>query len=152
LLNKRGISEVVGALLMIALAIAGGIIVYIYSSGVLGSLQGSKVQQPYLEKIALDYYQWNMESATNGTLTLDLRNTGSTQVILADFFIAGRPVTPCFGTGCSAGPDLNVNAPAMNVTLTYSGLSFAQGVSYNTRVVTTTGAVFDFACIAGATS
>jgi flagellin-like protein len=152
LLNKRGISEVVGALLMIALAITGGIIVYVYSSGLIGSLQGSKVQQPYSEHIALDYYQWNMESSTDGTLTLDLRNTGSTHVILADFFIASNPVTPCFGTGCSAGPDLNVNTPAMNVTLTYSGLNFAQGVSYNIRVVTATGAVFDFACIAGATS
>jgi hypothetical protein len=146
------VSEVVGALLMIALAVTAGVVVYIYSSGLIGSLQGSKVQQPYLETITLDYYQWEMESTANGTLMLDLRNTGSTQVTLADFFIASNPVTPCFGSGCSSAQDLKVNAPAMNVTLTYSGLSLTQGVSYNVRVVTKDGAVFDFACIAGTTS
>jgi hypothetical protein len=152
LLNRQAVSEVVGALLMIALAITGGIVVYVYSSGLLGSLQGSKVEQPYLEKITLDYYQWKIGSSANGTVTLELRNTGSAQITLADFFIAGNPVTPCFGTGCSSAPNLNVNAPAMTVTLVYTGLGFTQGISYNVRVVTETGAAFDFACIAGATS
>jgi hypothetical protein len=135
---------------MIALAVTAGIVVYIYSSGLMGSLQGSNVQQPYSETITLDYYQWKMQSTANGTLMLDLRNTGSTQVTLTDFFIAGNPVNrTCFG---SCSPYLNVNAPVMNVTLTYSGLTFTQGVSYNVRVVTQNGAVFDFACIAGTTS
>ena len=151
--NKRAVSEVVGALLMIALAVTAGVVVYVYSSGLLGSLQGSKVHQPYLEKVTLDYYQWNMVGSTNGTVTLKVRNTGSTQITLADFFIAGNPVITSYGPGCPGGVvTVNSPPPFCSVTLTYSNASFTQGVSYNIRVVTNDGAIFDFACIAGTTS
>ena len=149
MLNKLAVSEVVGALLMIALAVTAGVVVYVYASGLMGSLQGAKVHQPYMEKITMDYYQWAMVSPANGTLTFILRNTGSLQIALADFFIAGKPVTASF-PGCSSG--LNVNAPGCQVTLTYTGLSFTLGVAYNVRVVTTDGAIFDYSCIAGTTS
>jgi len=151
LLNTRAVSEVVGALLMIALAVTGGILVYVYSSGLIGSLQGSKAQQPYLEQITLDYYSWNL---ANSILNLTFRNTGSAQVTLADFFIAGNLIPPDL-SNCSGG-SLNVNSPApfCRVALDYSsqGSSFIQGVAYNLRVVTMSGAVFNFACIAGTTS
>jgi hypothetical protein len=145
---------------MIALAVTGGVIVYVYSSGLMGPLQGSKVQQPYLEQISLSYYQWSLGS---GNLTLKLRNSGSTQLTLADFFIAGNKIAPNRTTNPHPdilNPDcltlapplaINVNAPACWVTL-HSGLSFTQGVSYNVRVVTKDGAIFDFTCVAGTTN
>ena len=157
-MNKRAVAEVIGALLMIALAETGGVIVYVYSSGLMGPLQGAKVQQPYLEKISLSYYQWNLAS---GNLTLKLRNSGSTQLTLADFFIAGNKTAPSLTTNPHPNllnPDclalalvISVNAPACWVTL-HSGLTFAQGVAYNVRVVTKDGAIFDFTCIAGTTN
>ena len=99
---------------MIALAVTAGVVVYVYSSGLIGSLQGSKVQQPYLEKISLDYYQWTMGSSANGTLTLDLRNTGSTQVTLADFFIASNPLHQASDPDAPQHQHLKVNAPAID--------------------------------------
>jgi len=158
MLNKRAVSEVVGALLMIALAVTAGVVVYVYASGLMGSLQGSKVNPPYMEKITLDYYQWIMKSTTNGTLTLVLRNTGSAQLTLADFFIAGNPIAAnatSFGYGCLTAQNprnLNVNAAGCQVELSYTGLSFTSGVAYNVRVVTTDGAIFDYSCVAGTTS
>ncbi len=147
--NKRAVSEVIGALIMITIAVVAGVIVYVYASGTLGSLQGSKMSPPYMERITLDYYQWNM---TSKTVALILRNTGSTQITLADFFIAGNPITSVsFGTGC-ASVSLNVNAAGCQVILSYSSLTFTSGDAYNVRVVTADGAIFDFSCIAGATN
>ena len=151
MLNKRAVSEVVGALLMIALTVTAGVVVYVYASGLLGSLQGSKVHQPYMEKITMDYYKWNMISTANGTLTLILRNTGSLQLTLADFFIAGNPVTASFGSACPSA-NLNVNASGCQVTLSYTGQNFTSGIAYNVRAVTVDGAIFDYSCIAGMTS
>ena len=150
-MSNKGVAEVVGALLMVSLAVMAGIIVYVYSSGLIGPLQGARPQQPYSEQISLDYYAWNLGS-TSGNLSLTIRNTGSKQITLADFFLASNPIVSSFGSGCALGV-LNVNSapPFCSVTLTYSGLSFSQGVSYNLRIVTESGAIFDFACIAGAT-
>jgi len=137
---------------MITLAVTAGIMVYVYSSGLLGSLSGSKVQQPYVEHISLDYYAWNL---VQKSVNLTLRNTGSSQVILADFFIAGNTisnVTWGSSSGCSITHVVNVNSLPCSVTLLYSGTQFKQGISYNVRVVSNDGAVFDFACIAGTTS
>jgi len=136
---------------MIAITVTSGIVVYVYASGLMGPLEGVKVQQPYLEKITLDYYQWNWKSSTAGNLTLELRNTGSTQITLADVFIIGQPVARTFGSGCSSGT-LGVNAPGCQVSITYTGLAITSGNAYNVRVVTSDGAIFDFSCIAGATS
>ena len=145
--NNRAVAEVVGALLMIALAVTGGVLVYVYSSGLMGSLHGVRVQQPYAEHISLDYYAWIL---ANRTVTLKLRNTGSAQVTLEDFFIAGNRITNSSFVGCPNGV-VKVNSPC-SVKLFYSGLQFTQGISYNVRAVTNDGAIFDFACLAGTTS
>ncbi len=151
-MNKRAVSEVVGALIMITLAVVAGIVVYVYASGLMGPLEGVKVQEPYIEKITLDYYQWIWISPDNGSLTLELRNTGSAQLTLAQFFIAAQPVNASFPT-CRSG--LNVNSPACQVMIPYTlppPLTFNEGIAYNLRVVTSDGAIFDFSCIAGQTS
>lgn len=152
--NQRAVAEVIGALLMIALAVTGGVIVYVYSSGLVGSLSAGKVQQPYSEQISLDYYHW----WPNGNLTLEVRNTGSTQVTLADFFIAGNQITPNATVNGCMQPPLNgvvsVNAPACLVKMTYppAGLAANWGVSYDVRLVTKDGAIFDFTCITATAS
>lgn len=136
---------------MITLAVVAGVIVYVYASGLIGPLQGARVQQPYMEKITLDYYDWT----STANLTLILRNTGSAEITLADFFIAGNPINDTsFGTGCSSINTrfLNVAAPGCQVTLFCTNLSFLPNVAYNVRVVTSDGAIFDFSCIAGSTS
>jgi squalene cyclase len=132
--------------MMVSLAVTAGVTVYVYSSGLMGSLQGSKPQQPYLEQVSLDYYTWNL---TTSKLTLIIRNVGSTQVQLADFFIAGIAVTPSY-SGCQAGV-ISVDATC-EIYLSYSGASFNYGLSYNVRAVTNDGATFNFPCIAGTTS
>ena len=76
--GRKGISELVAALIMVMIVMAGAIIVYVYSSGMLGSLQGAQPQQgQYTNQIALEYYDWTRTlSPTLQTLKLTLRNVG----------------------------------------------------------------------------
>jgi hypothetical protein len=104
--GKRGISEIAAAMLLITIAVAASIIIYIYSSGLLGSLQGARPQQPYANQITLEYYDWS-SSSSNGNcyspdlhkLCLTLRNVGAGIAVLADFFVAGVKVTLDTGAG-----------------------------------------------------
>jgi hypothetical protein len=66
------------------------VVLYVYASGLMGSLQASQVRQPYLEQIAIDYYNWT----TPNTLKLAIRNVGSVDVTMADFFLSPGPETP----------------------------------------------------------
>ena len=148
LMDKKAVSEAVGAMLMIALTVTAGGIVYVYSSGIMGSLQGSQPQQPYLEQVTLDYYKWYCSSSScgSGNVVLILRNSGTKPVTLADFFIAGNRVSNPCSSNCPT--TINVGS-AYNVTLAYSGLALYSGYSYNVKVVTNDGAIFSFPCIAG---
>jgi hypothetical protein len=146
MMNKKAVSEAVGAMLMIALTVTAGGIVYVYASGTMGSLEGSKVQQPYLEQITLDYYTWRCgSSCESGALTLMLRNSGSKQLSLADFFIAGN-LDKNVTSACTS--TINVNT-ACSVSISYGTLSLEAGYSYNIKVATSDGAIFSFPCIAG---
>jgi flagellin-like protein len=143
--RKKAISEVVGALMMITITVVSGLIVYIYASGTLGALQAVQVQQPYLEQVSLDYYSWNL---SNGNLNLTVINVGGTNLKFVAFYIASNPVTPTY-YGCTGS--LNVKT-SCRIGLHYTGLTFSQGIAYNVRAVTSDGAIFNFSCIAGATS
>jgi len=141
--NNRAVAEVIGALLMIALAVTGGVIVYVYSAGLIGTLHGGKVNQSYLEQVSLEYYAW-----TNNKLNLTLRNVGRANIQFQDYFIAGRLVTPNGTCGSSlATVTLKVGQSCTEILPTPSTASV--GISYTVRVVTIDGAIFDFVCIAG---
>ncbi|MGA2460029.1 MAG: archaellin/type IV pilin N-terminal domain-containing protein [Candidatus Bathyarchaeia archaeon] len=111
---KKGIAEIVAVLLLILITVAGATILYVYSSGLLGSLQGAQPQKPYSQMISVEYYDWSSTTAagvaTNSqcydktlhTLCLNLRNVGSGVAVLSEFFVAGVKITqPITGT-CAA--------------------------------------------------
>jgi flagellin-like protein len=43
--TRRGVSSIIAALLLIAIAVAAGVLLYVFSIGLLGSLQGTGGQQ-----------------------------------------------------------------------------------------------------------
>jgi archaellum component FlaF (FlaF/FlaG flagellin family) len=112
----------------------------------MGGLQGVAVQQPYLEQVALDYYNW----ATLSTLTLTIRNVGVTKVNIAAaaYFINGQliasPTTACGTFTASA----LIPQGSCQVTLT-SPSGLISGDAYNVKIATKDGAIFSYSCIAG---
>lgn len=145
--SRKGVSEIVAALLLIVITMAAAVLLYVYASGLMGGLQGVAVQQPYLEQVTLDYYDWT----TLSTLKLIIRNVGVTKVNIAaaDYFINGQLIaslTIACGTFTASAL---IPQGSCQVTLTSpSGLN-SPGVAYNVKIATKDGAVFSYSCIAG---
>jgi flagellin-like protein len=149
--TNRGISTIIAALLLIAIAIAAGVLLYVFSIGLIGSLQGSGGQQ-VKDQVIMEAYQWN--SAT-GSLVLQLRNTGPTTINLsaADFYVGGLFFTGTVGT-CSTGSSNTAMLPQgyCPVTLTVGTTSFTSGVAYVVKLSLADGGVMSYSAVDGSSS
>jgi len=146
--NNRAVSAVIATLLLIAIAVAAAIIVYVFSIGLLGGLQTSGGQQ-VKQQVIMEAYDW---TAVSGNLVMTLRNVGPAKAQFKDAFINGQLATAtgaCWTSGTPAGT-LDVGSSCV-ATLAPSGTP-APGVSYVIKVVTVDGAVFSYAAVAGSAS
>lgn len=137
-LSRKAVSPVIATLLMIAIAVAASIIVYVWSMGLLGGLMGGGGSQ-VKEQLILEAYNWS----ALGTLELTLRNVGSASVDIANTYVAGELQTAAWT------PDpVSVGATA-TVSITPAGFTASAGVAFTLKVVSATGGVFTFSVIAG---
>ena len=141
--NKKAVSQVIAALLLIAIAVAAAILLYVFSIGLLGSL-GSGGGQQTKEQLIMEAYNWNSAN----TLQLTLRNVGPAAINgdTTDVFVNGISQ----GTlGCTA-----TLAPGDScaVSLSVTGFSIVQGAAYPLKLVTPSGGVFSYSIIAGGAS
>ena len=146
--NNRAVSAVIATLLLIAIAVAAAIIVYVFSIGLLGGLQTSGGQQ-VKQQLIMEAYNW---VDTTKPVTLTLRNVGPAKEQFADWFINGAAATAggaCVTGGTPVGT-LDVGQSCV-ATLTDPSTPSA-GVSYVIKVVTVDGAVFSYAAVAGSSS
>jgi len=159
LFNRKGASEIIAAMLLIVITVAAAVLMYAYASGLMGGLQGVAVKQPYLEHLALDYYDWTGgTSCGTGKLCLSLRNVGSASITIktADYFVNGiETATPSFS--CASGAlDSNGNLVPQGfcqVTVPMpTGFTPTPGVAYSVKIATKDGAIFSYSCIAGRAS
>jgi flagellin-like protein len=144
--SRKGASEVIAALLLILITVAAAILLYGYASGLMGGLLGGAVQQPYLEQVALDYYNW----ATLSTLQLTIRNVGVTKlnIVAAEYFINGQLIaSPTIACGTFTASTLIPQGSCLVTLNSPSGLS--SGFAYNVKIATREGAIFSYSCIAG---
>lgn len=138
-ISKRAVSPVIATLLMIAIAVAASIIVYVWSIGLLGGLMGGGGSQ-VKEQIIMEAYDWT--SGAGSTPKVVLRNVGSTAVTLASAYIGGTSVT--------GFPTTQLNPGVATAQFTLSGFSGSTaGVAYTVKFVTTTGGVFTFTMTCG---
>ena len=84
--NNRAVSEIIAALLLIAIAVAAAVLLYVFSIGLLGSL-GSSGGQQTKEQVIMEAYSFPI----SGPLVLTVRNVGSSSENLAgaDYFVNG---------------------------------------------------------------
>lgn len=142
--DKRGVSVVIAALLLIAIAVAAAILLYVFAIGLIGGLQSSGGQQTK-QQLILEAYNW-----VAANLVLNLRNVGSAAIDLneADFFLNGVTHTATGYGSCGATGVLAPQDPCPNVTISPT-ISVTGGVAYTLKIVTADGAVFSYAVIRG---
>jgi hypothetical protein len=135
-------------MLLIVITVAAAVLMYAYTSGLMGRLQGAAVHQPYLEQVEVDYYDWT--TITNGQfspLKITVRNVGVATAVMSDFFISGTKVSGVqFDTNCPQG---SIIVKTSCVVILLVGFTATAGYAYSVRIATQDGAVFAYSCIAG---
>jgi flagellin-like protein len=167
---RRAVSPIIATLLLIAIAVAAGIIVYVFTSSITGNLtQGGGTQVS--EQVSMDAYTFVVSGAgtctgavANPCAQVVLRNVGSSTVTISQIYVDGN-LCQTAGAFCQANPV--VTEPASSfcsgatptitcATGTYATFSFdmhsstvTAGSSHLLRVVTSDGGTFTFSVIGG---
>jgi FlaG/FlaF family flagellin (archaellin) len=158
---RRAVDPIIATLLLIAISVAAGILVYVYVNSLSGGLTGSGGGQ-LSEQVSMDSYNFNTLTAP----VISMRNTGGASSSLTSVFFDGNACQ----TGnavCTAGPTFT--EPATNgctdtVTLlpvtcatgqytrmTLAVVSQTAGTTHTLKVVSATGGTFVMSIVAGRT-
>jgi len=163
--GKRAVSELVAVMMLVSITVAAAFVIYVYSSGLLGSLTGAQPQTGlYTNQITLEYYDWTTSPCCT-TLKLTIRNVGSGLANIAAYYVSGKPITYPSSTICSS---VSVSATVavtttvtsvtsllpqasctVTLTLPTTGLTITPGFAYEVKIVTNNGGVFAYSCVAG---
>ncbi|HXZ90908.1 MAG TPA: archaellin/type IV pilin N-terminal domain-containing protein [Candidatus Dormibacteraeota bacterium] len=142
--SRRGVSEIIAALLVVCITVSAATLFAVYASGLMGSLQ-MRVSQPYTEQLTLEYYNWL--TVANGP-SLTIRNDGMATITFAAFYIQGVKNT----TDLTPNTCPSVLPVQSSCTLTFpvpSTLTVTSGIAYTVKFVAKDGTIFTFSIIAG---
>ncbi len=148
--TNRGISTIIAALLLIAIAIAAGVLLYVFSIGLIGSLSSSGGQQ-VKDQLVLAAYSW----PTGTKLTLYLQNVGSSSLNVtgASYFVNGALISsPTPGTTSACTASQSPGSSACSMVLPTGSASYTSGAAYPVKIVTPDGGVFSYSAIYGQSS
>ena len=146
--NNRAVSNIIAALLLIAIAVAAAVLLYVFSIGLLGSL-GSSGGQQTKEQVIMEAYSF----PSGGPLVVTLRNVGSATENLAnaDYFVNGVVASTQSLASCASSAVTPGGSCVASVTLgSYGGLT--PNAAYAFKVVTPSGGVFSYTVIYGSSS
>jgi flagellin-like protein len=159
--RRRAVSPIIATLLLIAISVSAGIIVYVFVNSLSGNLTQQGGQQ-VSDQLSMDAYSFPASSVTPVFI---LRNVGSSSVTITSVYYDGNlcqttgfvctggsnnPAVTNAG-GCSSSAALPTTCTAgqyVPVTLTL-GAAPSSGTSHIIRVVTGDGGTFTFSIIAG---
>jgi flagellin-like protein len=139
--SSRGVSQVIAALLLIAIAVAAAILLYVFAIGLLGNL-GTGGGQQTKEQVIMEAYNF----PANGALSISVRNVGAATVDMsgADYFLNGVSATA--DNGCKLTLAISGSCTT-TLTVTVSNLS--SGAGYPLKIITPDGAIFSYSVIYG---
>jgi flagellin-like protein len=135
-MSKKAVSPVIATLLMIAIAVAASIIVYVWSMGLLGGLMQSGGGSQTAEQLILEAY--------NGQTGLVLRNVGTRDINVTACYLDGTADT----SACPSSGTVVGQGKALDFTL---GATPSAG-SHVLKFVSRDGGVFTFSIVGGQAS
>ncbi|MDG6982853.1 MAG: hypothetical protein JRM74_05290 [Nitrososphaerota archaeon] len=151
--KRKAVSPIIATLLLIAIAVAAGIVVYVFVNQLSGNLTKSGGNQ-VTEQVSLDAYSF--VTSPNGIATLYLRNTGSGSVTINAVYFNGTAISTSAGAPeySLTSSSLTPGATATLVIGTGTGhyilpADVLAGKSYSVIVVTADGGQFTYNVVAG---
>ena len=145
--NKKGIDTILAALLMVVIVVVASVMVYAWSTGLLGTL----LVQPNVGKEALTMDTFAFPNNNNVTLTL--RNAGTVAVTFSSYYVKNATGTTFTQSAWTSGPTIQPNAPGLaNIgvgcagcgSFSTSSFTFVSGNSYTVTLVTSRNNQFSF--------
>jgi hypothetical protein len=104
--NKKGIDTILAALLMVVIVVVASVMVYAWSTGLLGTLLVTP--QTGKESMISEFSGFN----SNYNATLNLRNTGSVAITLSSYYVKDSAGNQWARTAWST--DTAANHPSVN--------------------------------------
>jgi flagellin-like protein len=154
---RRAVSPIIATLLLIAIAVAASIIVYVFVNSISGNLTQQGGQQ-VADQISMDAYTY---PSAGTTPVLVLRNVGSASITISAIYFDGN-LCQTSGVTCTAAPGLTTGAglcssaviPSVCATGQYTQVTLTTtaqtvGTSHIIRVETSDGGTFTFTITAG---
>lgn len=148
---RRAVAPIIATLLLIAIAVAAGVIVYTFVNSMSGELTQDS-ESHVAEELSMDAYSY---SSANPTFVL--RNIGSVSLVISAVYFDGN-LCQASGLVCTTGPlfTFGTCSPVANCApQQYVGVQLsvspqpALGTSHTLRVVSVDGGTFTFAVVAG---
>ena len=137
--KRKGISTILAALLLVVIVVVASVIVYAWSTGLLGGLMPSSPSVK--EGLSMDSYKWT----SNTTATLYIRNVGSVDVTLESYYIEEAGQTKA---GPTTANNLMVKVNSVEpVLISPASFTWVSGHSYTVKIVTTRGTQFAFTVV-----
>jgi len=174
--RRKAISPIIATLLLIAIAVAAGIIVYVFVNSLSGSLTQQGGQQ-VSEQVSMDAYTFILTGTTCTGLTAGhvpciqtvVRNVGSSTITISQVYVDGNlcqaagatcvslpfftdPASGACTTATGSLPAAGYVCPAggyATMSLDLNAATIAAGTSHLVRVVTSDGGTFTFSTLGG---
>ena len=122
--TKSGVSTFIAVLLLMALAVAAGVVIYSYTMGYLGGLGGGST----IGTMSLDTVVAN---ATTNTITAYVRNIGRSSIDFDTAYVDGFQIP---SANFSASPD---PLPVEQVSTVTIGVNMNGGSTYGIKLIGT---------------
>jgi flagellin-like protein len=128
---RKAVDPIIATLLLIAIAVAAGVIVYVYVNSLAGGLTQSGGQQ-VSDQLSMDAFTYG--TIANGP-TVTVRDTGSSSLTISSIFFDGVPVSPTAVTPTGTCTALATTTPFGTCT---SGQTFTFRIGASAGVGATT--------------
>ena len=151
--DKKGIDTILAALLMVVIVVVASVMVYAWSTGLLGTL----LVDPTTVQESLNYVANSGAFGSSTSLTAYINNLGTSNATLQTYYVKDAngnsyQYSYAAGTGPTIAPNTSVSitfpigssCPSPGCTLSGSPYTFTSGYSYNVLMITTRNNQFTF--------
>ena len=148
--TNRGISTIIAALLLIAIAISAGVLLYVFSMGLISGLEGTGGQQTK-DQLIMEAYNWG---SIVGPVTVNMLNTGSSTINIgsATYYLGGLSTTGSCGSFSSGSSSTTLlpGGSCIDSVAVPAGLGpVSGGVAYVLKIGLVDGGIMSCSVVAG---
>ncbi len=147
-MKKRGISSVLGTLLIVLVTTTAGVGAYVFANTMQGNLELSSGAQQTREQLSIENAKLTWDSATNhNILTMNVRNSGAVQVQIDQVYVDNIKQP-----SASFTPPASPTSVGQLVTLTVNQITnstglqilseYTQGTAHAIKIADKSGAMF----------